>query len=297
MGITYRQIDAFRAVMLTGTATEAARMLAISQPAISRLVADLEAEVGFKLFDRVGRRVVPTAEARLLIEEVRRAFVGLERIRDAAQAIGSFRYSQLRIVAVPSVASTVVMDLIGRFSQQYPDTFISLEVQPSDSAVEWIIAQQSDLGIASPPMQSPAIASRILKAGEAVCLLPAGHALADHHVIVPELLAGESFVSYLPDAMFRYAVDDIFRKAGVLRRQQYEARTTDAIYAMVAKGLGVAIVVPFLPRFGEFNAVVVKQFRPAPIVELSLMWSTDRSLSAIAERFVRLIDSYFAIDK
>lgn len=293
MRVTYRQIDAFRAVMLTGTATEAARMLGISQPAVSRLISDLEAEVGFRLFDRMGRRVVPTAEARLLIEEVRRAFVGLERIRDAAQAIGSFRYSQLRIVAIPSVASTIAIDLVELFSKQYPDTFISLEVQPSDSAVEWIIAQQSDLGIASPPMQSPAIASRILRTGEAVCLLPAGHALAGHGEITPELLAGESFVSYLPDSVFRYTVDDIFRKAGVVRRQQYEARTTDAIYAMVARGLGVAIVGPFLPRFGDIGAVVVKPFRPGPVVELSLMWATDRPLSAIAGRFVELIDSYF----
>ena len=90
MGLTLRQIDAFRAVMLTGTATEAAQVLGISQPAISRLVSDLEQEIGFKLFDRVGRRVVPTAEAQILIEEVKRALTGLDQIRETASEIGRF---------------------------------------------------------------------------------------------------------------------------------------------------------------------------------------------------------------
>jgi DNA-binding transcriptional LysR family regulator len=282
--------------MLTGTATGAAQLLGISQPAVSRLIGDLETEVGFKLFERLGRRVVPTSEARVLIEEVRRAFVGLDRIRDAAHAIADFRFSQLRLVAVPSVASTIAVDLVKMFSLQHPDTFISLEVQPSDSAVEWITAQQSDLGIASPAIENPAIATRVLKSGEAICLLPNGHPLAGRDVIVPELLAGESFVSYLPDAVFRYGIDDIFRKVGVVRRMQYEARTTDAILAMVAEGLGVAIVGPFLPCFGKMDSIKAKPFRPAPRVDLTLMWSTHRPLSALAQRFIELIDSYFAVE-
>lgn len=293
MPMTFRQIDAFRAVMLTGTVTEAARMLGISQPAVSRLVADLEAEVGFKLFDRSGRRVLPTAEASLLIDEVRLAFVGLDRLKDAANAIGRFRFSQLRLVTIPSVASTIAIDLIKAFATRYPDTFISLEVQPSDSAVEWVIAQQCDLGIASPPLESPAIESRLIDAGEAVCLLPKGHRLAGEKVITPQMLGEESFVSFRPDSVFRFGVDEIFRQAGVKRHLQYEARTTDAICGMVAEGMGVTIAGPFLPRLHHGERLVVKPFRPAPVVELALMWSTHRPMSAVARQFVELIDSYF----
>ena len=60
MKITFRQVDAFRTVVSTGTMTEAAEMLAISQPAVSRLISDLEKEVGFQLFKRLGRVLVPT---------------------------------------------------------------------------------------------------------------------------------------------------------------------------------------------------------------------------------------------
>ena len=91
MKITFRQIDAFRTVVSTGTVTESAQMLGISQPAVSRLISDLESEVAFKLFTRSGRNLKPTLEARLLVEEVRRALSGLERIKEAARAIVKFR--------------------------------------------------------------------------------------------------------------------------------------------------------------------------------------------------------------
>ena len=105
MNITFRQVDAFRTVVSTGSVTEAASVLGISQPAVSRLLTDMEKEVGFKLFSRVGRNLVPTAESRLLGEEVKRALSGLERIKDAARSIRSFKNAQLRVVTTPTFSS------------------------------------------------------------------------------------------------------------------------------------------------------------------------------------------------
>ena len=292
--MTLRRIDAFRAVMLTGTATEAARMLGITQPAVSRLNADLEAEFDMKLFDRVGRRVIPTVEAKILFEEVRRAFFGLDRIKDTALAIRNYRYSRLRIVTLPSVAATIAVDIIRVFSERHPSTFVSLEVEPSDSAVEWIISQQCDLGLASPPKENPAISARTVASGPSVCLLPAGHRLAQEPLVVPEMLAGESFISFRPDSIYRFKVDEIFKQAGVERVMKFEARTTDAVCGLVAQGLGVAVVGPFLPRSVEADGLVLRPFERAPQVELSLLWSAQRPMSAIARTFVEVIDDYFS---
>jgi DNA-binding transcriptional LysR family regulator len=296
MGLTLRQIDAFRAVMLTGTATEAAQVLGISQPAISRLVSDLEQEIGFKLFDRVGRRVVPTAEAQILIEEVKRALTGLDQIRETASEIGRFRYSRLRLISIPSVASTVVVDLIKLFSLEYPETFVSLEVQASDAAVEWVVSQQCDLGIATPAIESPAFATSSLMVGVSRCILPPGHPLGKRDVITPRDLEGESFVSFRPDSIYRAKVDAIFQKASVNRVMQYEARTTEAICSMVAAGLGVSVVGPLgISHMSERadERLLIRHFKPAPKVDLSLMWSTHRPLPAVAQKFMELIGSYF----
>ena len=62
--VTLRQIEAFRGVMVTGTVTQAARMLEVSQPAVSRMISYLEREIGFKLFIRANRQLIPTDEGR-----------------------------------------------------------------------------------------------------------------------------------------------------------------------------------------------------------------------------------------
>lgn len=295
MALTLRQIDAFRAVMLLGTLTEAAQHLGISQPAISRLIADLEAEIGFKLFDRSGRRVVPTSEAQLLVDEVRRALVGLDQIKETALEIGRLRYSRLRLITVHSIASTIMTDLIDAFSQDYPDTLISLEVQPADAAVEWVVSQQCDLGLVLAVPESPALGSRALTAGPAEAILPLGHVLAAQDRITPQDLAGESFISFRPDSIFRARVDQIFQRAGVERALRYEARTMEAVCSLVAAGLGVSIVGPLGSRSRHLagHRFDVRPFEPRLDVELSLIWSTHRPLPVVAQKFLDLAHTAF----
>ena len=299
MALTFRQIDAFRAVMLTGTAVGAAKMLGVSQPAISRLIADLERDIGYALFAREGRRINPTARAHLLMEEVRRALVGLDQIREAAVEIGRLSYARLRLVSIPSVASTIAVDLIDLFAKDNPETFVSLDVQSSDSALEWVVSQQCDLGIAAVNLQSAAIECRTIEVGASVCILPRRHRLAKAKTVTAEMLDGESFVSFRPDSVYRREVDAIFDAAGVTRKLVFEARTTDAVYAMVAAGLGVSIVGPpaIAQRIhkGSRRDVVVRPFGPALPVDLSIMWSTHRSLSAPAKAFLQVVGREFGL--
>ena len=82
-----RQLEAFAAVMSTGSVTAAGRLLGRSQPAISRLLQELEAEIGYALFSRSGPRVTPTEQGFLLYEDVERALAGMRQIRERAGEI------------------------------------------------------------------------------------------------------------------------------------------------------------------------------------------------------------------
>jgi len=297
LSITFKQLEAFRAVMLTGTTTEAAKLLKVSQPAVSRLISDLENDIGYNLFEREGRRVQPTAEADLLIEEVRKALIGLDQIRQTAIEIGKSRYSRLRLVSIPSVSSTIVTDMIDCFARGNPETAISLEVMSSDTALEWVISQQCDLGIAAGHLENPALSSRVLTIGRSVCILPAGHGLASEDVINAAMLRDESFISFRPDSAYRQEIDAIFDADGIERVLRYEARTTEAICSMVDAGLGISIVGPFshLPgatRDGR-RGLVVKPFDPAPIVEISLIWPTQRTMNSATKQFLETVSLQF----
>jgi len=111
-----RQIEAFRAVMMSGSVTGGAVLLNLSQPSVSRLIADLERSVGFVLFERRGSRVYPTAQANALFEAVRRSYVGLELLNQAARRIAAHPIGTIRVAALPALATTILPGVIAELS-------------------------------------------------------------------------------------------------------------------------------------------------------------------------------------
>ena len=103
-----RQLEAFAAVMSTGSVTAAGRLLGRSQPAISRLLQELEAEIGYALFSRSGPRVTPTEQGFLLYEDVERALAGMRQIRERAGEIARGQAQPLLIAATPALAAGLV---------------------------------------------------------------------------------------------------------------------------------------------------------------------------------------------
>lgn len=274
--------------MSTGTVTETAVMLGISQPAVSRLLADLQQEIGFKLFVRSGRNLKPTAEARLLVEEVRRALTGLEQIKDAARAIKEYRHARLRLVTSPFFSVSVLPDLIKKFSRIHPDVMISLEIQTADDSVEWMVSQSFDFGI-TPANAAPTFMSHPLVERDAFCIVPKGHPLEKRKMIKPKDLAGYQFISYFPDSIFRFEIDEVFRKAKVERNLQYEARTTAAIYQLVAEGLGVSIVGHIFNSNVGMSGVKAVRFDSSISYKAALIWSKQRPMTLIAQEFLEMI--------
>ena len=98
-----RQIDAFRAVMMAGSVSAAASYMHVTQPAVSRLLRDLEADLGFPLFDRAGGRLVPRKAAAMFFREVERVYVGLDQLLRVAQDIRALSEGVLRIGTVSSL--------------------------------------------------------------------------------------------------------------------------------------------------------------------------------------------------
>jgi len=287
--ITFRQIDAFKTVVQTGTVTETARLLGISQPAVSRLISDLESEVGFSLFGRTGRNLKATPEALLLVEEVRRALSGLEQIKLKASAIKQFRHAQLRLISTPAFSNLIAPKLIHNFARRQPEAMISLEIQTSDVAVEWMVSQHFDFGIGPTNIVIPSVDNLPLTKTRSICVFPKCHPLQQKDSISMKDLEGESFVSYLSGSQFRFEVDQMFEKAGIERILQYEARTTDAICRLVAEGLGVSIIVTMGQLAGVGEDFLMAPFEINIPFSGTLIWSRQKSMSAVARDFLEMV--------
>src|SRR5688572_6707474 len=157
--LTVRQIEAFRAVMATGGITRAAAVLDVSQPSVSRIVAELESSIGVRLFERAGRRLAATEEGEALYAEVERAFLGLEHIEAVARSLKAHKRGALNLVLPPHLVPLVTETLLVGFIAQNPDVSLSLEVQTTRRALERSIVDQGTIGITLDDLDDPNLSS------------------------------------------------------------------------------------------------------------------------------------------
>lgn len=247
-----RQIEAFRAVARNGTVTGAADLLNISQPAVSRLIAHLEAQAGLALFTRSRGRLQLTPEGTAFLREVERHFTGLETLAQAARRIAEHGPEYLRIVGFPSITSGILPKAIARHLERHPNAQVSLDTDTTDRIAPQVGAARFDLGFAAGgapdglSVQSQVIASRPW-----VCVLPPDHALADRTSIDLVDLDGESLVAFSPAMSLRQTVDRMFHLADVRPNYRVAAQTIESMCALVSEGCGVAIVHPYATHIAE----------------------------------------------
>jgi len=267
-----RQIEAFRSVMLTGGVTTAASMLNISQPSVSRLIADLERDLGFELFSRKGRRLTPTPRAQMFFEAVRRSFTGLDLLEQAARRIRAHPVGTLRIAALPALAGSVIPRAIIDFQETFPDIKVTIECRDQRGIEDRVFLGQADLGLGVWTSPKEGVGLSSLVHAEYLCVLPAGHRLGDREIIQSTDLEGESLIGPMheTDALWD-AIDETFRADGVSVERRVETQMSFPAYCLVASGLGVTIAEPFTaPLFARLG-LQVRRFRPTVSLRYALI--------------------------
>ncbi|MFC3170380.1 MULTISPECIES: LysR substrate-binding domain-containing protein [Paracoccus] len=244
MKLTHRQIEAFRAIVESGSVTAAADLLFLTQPSVSRLLADLEAELGFALFARTGRSLVPTPEANALYEEVRRSFVGLGEISRVADDIRQYRSGSLKIAAMPALGLQFLPAAIAGFVSDKPGITVSLRVRSSHAVIQHLSSQQFDMGFSALEIDLPQVRREPLGTMPMLAVLPPGHVLCDKPVLEPEDFHRQPFIALGSEISTRSDTDQFFSARKVQPRVVAEAQLSFAICAMVAAGTGVSIIEP-----------------------------------------------------
>lgn len=281
-----RQLEAFRAVILGQTVTRAAEMLHISQPAATRLIASLEEDIGFTLFDRIKGRLQPTAEAMTLYQEVQRSLLGVERIARTAQDIRSLKRGSLHIACAPAMGLMFLPRVIAAFMAEHDGVHISLVVHSSSQVIDLVVGQRCDLGIIVLPNNYPSPRSEKLLATRMLCALPAGHRLCNKPLIVPEDLRGEHFISYPHSIGSRQQIDTIFVAHGVERELRLETQLSQPMCEFVEHGLGVALVDVLSAVSYRGTGIVFKAFEPAIEMDFSMLLPVRGPASKLQTAFL-----------
>ncbi|CAN7308809.1 LysR substrate-binding domain-containing protein [Bosea sp. LjRoot9] len=282
-------VEAFRAVMVSGSTTAAARILHTSQPNVSRSIAQLEKATGLRLFDRLPGKVVPTSDGVSFFKEVQRSFVGLQRLDEAANRIRRFSGGILRIAAIQTLALGLIPKTIKRFAEIYPEASISIHAGHSTAVSQWVDEQFCDIGIVSHLIESYGFESEELYRIDGVCLMPKNHRLAAKMCVEPADLAGEPFISFARNDFGRSAVDEVFEQAAVSRRITLETSYSSITCSLVAQGLGLAIVNPIAAQDFRHMGVVMRPFRPALEHAAMLIYSKARPEDRLVASFVEVL--------
>lgn len=234
-----RQVEAFRAVMLTGQMTAAAELMLVTQPAISRLIKDFEHATKLQLFERRGSHIVPTQEAKTLWKEVDRAFTGLNHIANLAADISRQAAGTLRIVAMPALANGLLPRFLAKFLHDKPNLQVSLTGLPSTTVMEAVASGQADIGYADGPSERPGFIFET-RSLPAIVAIPMGHRLGGLARITPEDLAGERIIKQETGTLFAMRVE--VAMGGVQRRPSLEVSLSHTALSLVREGAGIAII-------------------------------------------------------
>lgn len=191
-----RQLEVFIAVMRAGTVTAAARMLNISQPALSQILLHTEDELGFTLFERVKGRLRPTPEALEIFADAERLSAGLEGLRRKTTDLRLGRTGLVRVAASPPPAMAILPRAFTSFRAQHPDILLRSHMAPIAAIVDMLRAGDASLGVALDDRLPPDIEAEVIGSVGFACLLPAGHALAGKTELTLADLAGEDLISY-----------------------------------------------------------------------------------------------------
>ena len=240
--LNLRQIETFRAVMLSGSIIGAAKLMNVTQPGVSRTIGMLEKRLGYALFQRRGRRIVPTPEAEALYREIEKSYRSIETISRVALDIGLQRAGALRIAVLPALSQWLTPRAISRFLATRPEVTAFVQSLPSVQIAELVSTRQFDVGIVEMPVSRPGI--DIEELGESVfsAVLPADHRLSAQDRLAISDLAGERMVLLSQHSYVRYQIDDAFSAAGVAPNVVLETASASIAWALVAAGAGISII-------------------------------------------------------
>ncbi|RBL86083.1 LysR family transcriptional regulator [Streptomyces cavourensis] len=286
--LNLRQIEVFRAIMMAGSISGAGRMLHVSQPAVSRVLALTESRLGYRLFERVKSRLSPTAEARRLYAEVEQVYGGIERVNDLAASLGQSGAGMLKVVASASYGQRLVPLALGRFRDRNTDARVDYRSVTFDELAAYFLSGQADIGISMQPPDHPNLTSVKLATVPVICALPKGHPLADHAVVHPEDFVSAAWIGYPRDTPLGRALQSFFG-AGPACAAAVEVHSPVTACSFVQQGLGPALVDAWCVSPDQTEHMVLRPIAPAASVEV---WATHSNLSApplLARRFLAAV--------
>lgn len=291
--LSLRSLRGFHAIVVSGSVTEAARRLGLTQPGVSRLLSQLEKQVGFELFIRDHGKLVPTQEGRLLFEEVELSLSSMERVYSLVRDIAGFRVGQLKVVAPPSFSEGLLPDIVQGFLARFPRVRLSIDARSLETSKELIATRIADCGFLKLPLDRPDLHAEKIVTSSTACVMVADHPLARRSVLGPVMLRGEPLILLGLGRASRNRIESEFAREGINPDVRLETHTVASACALAARGLGIALVNELLAKPYLRPGLVMTRFAPLVENEYAFVTSALAKPSRLTQQFLEETRTYF----
>lgn len=286
-----RHIEVFNAVMQTGSVSAAARMINVTQPAVSRTLQHAELQLGFQLFQRVGGRLKPTVEAQTLYPHIERLFAQLDEVQRLSASLKAGRgKGELRVLTVLALSYEVFPLAMRLFREKHPAVAVHHEALHSPQIVSSLVLQEADVGYVFNAVTHPALAQERLAERRVECVVPKG-LLSARQVKAGTITLAQ--LSKLPvialdgqDPLGMLLAHTV-REAGAGLHEVMTVQTYHVALALAHHGVGVAMVEGCTAASADHERVDVLTLEPPIATSVHMLRPTARPNSLTTRAFTR----------
>ena len=286
-----RHIEVFNAVMLTGSVSAAARMINVTQPAVSRTLQHAELQLGFALFQRERGRLKPTVEAQTLYPLIERLFSQLDEVQRLSASLQSGRgKGELRVLTVLALSYEVFPRAMQLFRAKYPGVVVHHQALHSPEIVSTLVLQEADVGYVFSEASHPALSQERIAQRQVVCAVPKGLLTARQAAtgaLSIARLAKLPVIGLDGRDPLGMVLARALRDSGTRLQEVMSVQTYHVALALAHHGVGVALVESCTAASADTTKVDIVALEPAISTTVHALRPTARSNSLVARHFTR----------
>lgn len=286
-------LETFVTVVRNGSSTAAARILGVSQPAISLQLGKLEKAAGFDLFTRTPTGLVITPEGKRFLPEAESLLKAFDKLRDVTEGIRSHGLGALTVASHPSAAVSVMPYVAREFAKAYPDVKLRLVNRMSEEILTQFPGTGLDIAVCELARDLPGVQVKRLKI-RTHAILPPDHPLAARESLTAADLSGEPFIALPAERLIAHQLRGAFDAANAVYRPVAEVDYYASICVMVAAGHGVSVVDAFSARNFAPLGLHVRPFLPAIPYEIAILSMPNRPQSVLVDSYLALLEAHLS---
>lgn len=293
MDITLRQLRTFCAVYETGNFTRAAESLNLTQSTVSKLCSELEKGVGFELFERSSRGVLPREGANDLYAYAQEVLGSLRAAQRSLQSLAGLERGEVAIAASPIMMHTLICPVVVAFHAKYPNIVFNLLELSGDEAVEHVLQGKADLGLVALEQEDSRLKSRVVYRDSLYAVVVNSHPLAGRQSVMWADLAPYPHIILRSVYTVQRKVDQILRQKNIEFHLVAQTGTLTTAFSLVRNGMGMTIMPGYIRSLcHEMNLKALSIIdEPETVHELSILRRADHHLPRAAEVFLRDLES------